>query len=657
MPLRGLAVCALLLVACDGDRQGPPLPTQEVVETGLAFHDNLAVSPDGRHIAFTSRIGEEDWVYIADIDGGNARRVSLPARQVFSPVFSPDGSTLAWRSANSREIWSVPVSGGDPALLVGADSSVLVRYINLAFSRDGSRIFFDRDGPGPPSVWSVPSSGGDVTRLLPEPGTSSCCARPSPDGAKIAISFAEGASGPWVGVVDAATGAVDRITTEGYEVFRGWSPDGSELVYVSRRSGQADIWTVPATGGEGKQLTRDIRADGNPEYSPDGRWIAYESERGGQDDIWIVPAAGGEAIRVTNDRASNGPPHWMADGSALLYTSYADLPGLYAVPAAGGTPRRLSPADRAEWGQDISPDGRTVVHNRRQAGLSEIWLTPIRGGDSRPLVTGSHNGSPFWSPDGSMIAYWSRRGPLGSVWIMDVATGEERQVSPSGIDTGVAGWLPDGSRFVLWTSQEPGPGARFLAVPPTGGEATPILETSVEPEDLTWSPDGSMVAVTQVVDGDPGLYLFPSGGGPATLLTSGQQVYRGGRVAAWSSDGRRIAYAVTSTDGGREDIYVVNVDGSERRRLTRSPVEERHPRWSPDDSEIYFMSGRFGLSAVDVATGEVRTIYEGGVRSAEGFTWQGFDLTPDGGTILFGGRIDDIPLMRVDVSELLSARR
>ena len=81
-------------------------------------------------------------------------------------------------------------------------------------------------------------------------------------------------AGRVVSVTDVATGTTTQRTTEGFEVFSEWAPDGTALVYTSRRTGLRDVWVMPAGDGEPRQLTRDIRDDWGPTYSRDGRWIA-----------------------------------------------------------------------------------------------------------------------------------------------------------------------------------------------------------------------------------------------------------------------------------------------------------------------------------------------------------------------------------------------
>ena len=641
-------LCALaLLTGCAGDTATPTrVPTPEVVETGFSAFDELIVSPDGRHIAFTVYEDLLRKVYIADIDGRNARRVRPGTRILVQRdlAFSPDGSVLAFIESDgprTGDLYTVPVSGGEPLRLTHLSSQVN----DLSFSPGGSRILFrseHADVRG--SFWTVPSAGGEIVQMETDPGIEILEARWLPDSTKILLEIRGDAplSGI-VAVLDVPTGRVDRITTEGHEYPWDWSPDGSEVVYESARTGQGDLWVAPIDGGPARQLTIDVRHEEEGTWSPDGRWIAYRSERGGQSDIWIVPAAGGDAVRVTNDDAREDRLVWTPDGDALMYVRSEEARHLYAVPAAGGTPRMLTPAEQRFFGFDVSPDGRFVAHVQDEAGLGEIWLTPVDGGESRALVGGSENDDPRWSPDGSRIAYVSRRGLRPSIWVVDVATGEERQVSPDGMRAWLIDWSADGEHILMHSPSEDGR-PRIMSMPVAGGEPTAIADLDGFPVP---SPDGERLAFTWTIGGgDNGVWVLPSAGGTATLLTGGQRLTP--LPPIWSSDSRRIAYDVFSEDGGSVDVFVVNADGSDRRRLTSGPAYESASRWSADDAEIFFRSDADRFAAVDVATGEVRTLFDGGPAVGDVVA-----VTPDGETIVFSTITARSEIMRVDLRELL----
>src|SRR5690242_7276792 len=73
------------------------------------------------------------------------------------------------------------------------------------------------------------------------------------------------------------------------------SPDGKKIAFVWR----GDIWTAESSGGRAYPLTSHVDLDSYPVFSPDGKWIAFSSTRSGNWDVYVVPATGGEARQLT----------------------------------------------------------------------------------------------------------------------------------------------------------------------------------------------------------------------------------------------------------------------------------------------------------------------------------------------------------------------
>lgn len=642
MPTRLLTLGALgLFAACGGGADRAGVPEGVLLATGQVAHDDPVLSPDGTRLAFTSRVRGDDAVWLADADGTNGKRVSQVAPDVNDPAWAPDGTGLVYAATDSTggsDLYRVAAGGGAPVRL----TRVAAEYIGgTAFSPDGSEILFESDHSGKLTLWLVPSGGGEPAELVPGTAGNALHGRWSPDGSQIAMNLgAEG--GRFIAVLDRATGTVTRLTTEGTDRAPEWSPDGGEIVYLSQRTGAADLWVVPARGGDPRQLTVDVRPDYDPVYSPDGRWIAYVSERGGQPDVWLVPAAGGGATRVTNTRAHEFGLGWAADGSALLFVRGRVGQSLYAVPTSGGALRQIVPGTGGSFSPVVSPDGQMVAYEGMRGGVSGIYLVPIGGGEERPLVTESMSEAPSWSPDGSMIAFISFRDAKPSAWVISVASGEQWQASPVGVAARSVEWSPDGAR-VAFVVQEPGVATRSLfTVPYRGGEPTVVLENTnfinARP-----SPDGTSLAIHRPTGNNDrfGIFRAPMSGGRLVPLTAGQQV--ADSRADWSSDGRRLAYTVETSDGGSLDIFIMDSDGSGKRRLTTLPTPDQTPTWSADDSEIYFRSGFHGVSAVSVATGAIRQVFDGDLRV------RGLGFSPDRSTLVVQAAPDGSDLVRVDL--------
>ena len=123
------------------------------------------------------------------------------------------------------------------------------------------------------------------------------------------------------------------------------SPDRKEIAFVSG----GDIWTVPASGGVAALLVSHAANEARPLFSPDGTQLAFISSRTGNGDIYLLTLATGELKRLTFDDASDQLDAWSRDGRWIYFSSGSrDIGGLndlFRVSVNGGTPMQVS-ADR-----------------------------------------------------------------------------------------------------------------------------------------------------------------------------------------------------------------------------------------------------------------------------------------------------------------------
>ena len=152
----------------------------------------------------------------------------------------------------------------------------------------------------------------------------------SPDGKRLALSATvpPGKSSQ-VFLSDADGSNARLMVSESPSYFHGWSPDNKTLAFVAQRnkSGQYDIYRVPASGGAEGQLTSNIHQDDGPDYSPDNKWIYINSDRSGKEAIWRFPADGAgsndsKAEMVVSDGLEDWFPHISPDGSKMVYVGY-----------------------------------------------------------------------------------------------------------------------------------------------------------------------------------------------------------------------------------------------------------------------------------------------------------------------------------------------
>jgi Tol biopolymer transport system component len=240
------------------------------------------------------------------------------------------------------------------------------------WSRDGQTLYFNRGG----RIYSLPTVGGTAERL--DTGDADRCNNDhglSPDGRLFAISHTDPTLRQSViSTLPVTGGKPRRITPLGPSYWHGWSPDGQTLAYCAQRTGDFDIYTIPASGGEETRLTTAKGLDDGPDYSPDGKHIYFNSERSGVMKIWRMNADGTNQEQVTSaDAFADWFPHPSPDQKWLVFLSYdktvtghpADKDVVLRImPSTGGTPRILATLFGGQGTMNVpswSPDSKQVA--------------------------------------------------------------------------------------------------------------------------------------------------------------------------------------------------------------------------------------------------------------------------------------------------------
>ncbi len=132
--------------------------------------------------------------------------------------------------------------------------------------------------------------------------------------------------------------------------WHGWSPDGSTLAYVAKRSETFQVFTCPVGGGEEYQVTHDFDHCDGPDYTSDGQWIWFNGQIGGSTQLWRIQPDGTGQQQMTSSEQANWFPHPSPDGKHILFLAFpsgtAGHPrdrdvGLRLLPADGGHDRLL----------------------------------------------------------------------------------------------------------------------------------------------------------------------------------------------------------------------------------------------------------------------------------------------------------------------------
>ncbi len=250
-----------------------------------------SVSIDGRWIYYDSDVSGVSELYRQRLPEGEPEQLTTDPSDEFSPDPSPDGRELAfhsWRSG-SRDLYVMPLDGG-PAQAVTSTSDV--REVNPVWSPDGRALTFTLFGR-PSGIWVVHRAANGRWGKPVERAASGAWATWSPDGRWIAYSsFVLGGS---LMVVDADSGAprvvLDSVASGVPVEMPHWSTDGRTIYFKSYdQKGNAEFWSIPATGGRPTLLTRfddRRRPSFRPEWAlgPDRMYFTIQDR---QSDVWVM---------------------------------------------------------------------------------------------------------------------------------------------------------------------------------------------------------------------------------------------------------------------------------------------------------------------------------------------------------------------------------
>ena len=229
-----------------------------------------SISPDGRMIAFQSqREGGID-IFVMNVDGSDPRRLTDFTRRglgAVAPTWSPDGKRIAFRSRVNRiDIYVVNLDGTGLEKLT-SDSSMVAGPPD--WSPDGRRIAYTSRRHGRPEIYVMNSDGSHPIRLT---FNDSLEARPtwSPDGMRIAFSSNRDGDEEIYVMNSDGSNQVRLTTNPGEDAFPSWSPDGQRIVFHRRVLGHGQVFTMKADGSDVKRLTdlSPVAFSGFPNWGP-----------------------------------------------------------------------------------------------------------------------------------------------------------------------------------------------------------------------------------------------------------------------------------------------------------------------------------------------------------------------------------------------------
>jgi len=338
-----------------------------------------ALSPDGRHVAFTrARSAISSAIYalrVTDTLAAEGEPVRLTSdRAAFSlPAWTPDGQRIVategafgWNSIPGLvEVPASPAPDEETSRVLGGEGGefpTVSRTGSLAFVRPVTDL----------NVWRLPLDGGRPGR--PEALVASTRMDGGPtvsrDGTRIAFtSDRSGVTQVWLARADGGRGV--QLTSMPAKNASGgrFSPDGERIAFVSNPDGDMDVFLTTAQGREPLRLTRSPAHDSAPAWSRDGTWVYFASDREGRFEVWKVrPEPDAEPLRVT--RGGGYTARESADGKTLYFSRQADDGSwsLWRMPSGGGEETVLLPHVAWHWFFDVTASGVYYVTSPEPGG-------------------------------------------------------------------------------------------------------------------------------------------------------------------------------------------------------------------------------------------------------------------------------------------------
>jgi tricorn protease len=433
------------------------------------------------------------------------------------------------------------------------------------------------------------------------------------------------------------------------------SPDGKRLVFVW----QGDIWVASSTGGTARRLTETAN-NSSPKFSPDGRQIAFVSRRElGSSQIYTLPANGGNPKQLTYHTDGYDLLQWTADGKSLLVSAARDYDWrrggrMFLIDAQERSAEKLL-FDAAGANGQLSPNGEDLLFSREGVAWwrkgyhgsqsSQLWKYSMEKREFELLDNNAHGaGSPMWVGEGKSFIYLSGQGGTSNLFQRDPGSDQSKPLT-NFKDEGVV--MPcisaDGSTVVFRRlfdfyrmNLDGTPAKKIRLVCRIDQADSPNRNVTLSSaSDASFTVDGLEVAI---IAGDD-LWVMD------TVLREPKQITFTPETESspvFSIDGNSIFFV--SDSGGQSDIWVATRADQEKywwlntsfhlKRLTNDSVVESDIKLSPAGDKIAFNRAGSGLWVLNVDGSEPQQILK---------TWNqvDFDWAPDGQWLTWAVSDDD----------------
>lgn len=472
-------------------------------------------------------------------EGGRAVRLTAGVGLESAPIFSPDGSTIAFTGEydGNTDVFTIPAAGGVPHRVTYHPAP----DVAVGWTPDGKRILFRSTREAASrytQLFSVPAQGGEAARLaLPMAYQGQL----SPDGSHIAYS----PLGPAFGF--------------DFTTFVSWG---------NYRGGRAStIWVTALPSLDSVQIPHDRASDFFPVYC--GQQIYFLSGRAGHIGIFRYDLG---TKAVTEVAHNEGPDirSLSGDASTLVYDQLGEIHLL----ETGSGQSRLVPIELRADLPEVRPSIKNVAAEIDHAAISpsgvraaveahgEILTLPAKPGPIRNITntTGVMERSPAWSPDGQSIAYFSDESGSYALHVAaqtggsqtGAASAKKFPLTPDPAYYFSPKWSPDSKRIAFHDNR-----LNVYLLDIITGKLSVINDKNVyggfsdASYDLAWSPDSKWIAFPRSLENHlHALFLYSVDSGRSTQLTG---LMADARLPAFDRGGKYLYYTASTNAGASSD--------------------------------------------------------------------------------------------------------
>ncbi|MDA1073964.1 MAG: Tol-Pal system beta propeller repeat protein TolB [Proteobacteria bacterium] len=222
-----------------------------------------------------------------------------------------------------------------------------------------------------------------------------------------------------------------------------WSPDATQVAYVSFETGRPTVVLQNIATGSREIVTQFAGINSAPVFSPDGRQLALVLSRDGNPEIYVMNLLDRTLRRITRHHSIDTEPSWTPDGGSLIFTSdRAGQPQIYLVELKTNLVERLTFQGSYNARARLLPDGKHLVYVHRREGIFHIAWQDLERDDVRVLTQSSLDESPSLAPNGTMLIYATQDRGKGILAVVSIDGRVKYRLPSSSGDVREPAWSP-----------------------------------------------------------------------------------------------------------------------------------------------------------------------------------------------------------------------